>query len=517
MSTEPNRPSLGVRIGWVFLALAVSLPAIHHFGRLGFHHEDLSIPFDGGYRIVLGQLPFVDFQAPIGPVLFLQQALFFALFGVGLSAFLTHAAVLNAAASYTSWRLLHPLLGAGPAVLGGMVTLAWFYLPPSAPYIDTTAFFWLLIALAAVASSRRALDDSRMGLLTGAAGLAAGLAFLTKQNIGGLGIAGLALLLFLHGRRRWQPALLLLAASTPLVLLTAWASATGAWEAYMDSFWRVPLESGRLKYILPFALRAVVKLLRPEMVNSSFAELLGPALRETMVYGLCAVLALRWWRERGEERRFLLAMTTMLLLVQQWSFNTSNNDEPLYWPFLGVLVALGVHLLGLGRRPAVLALTGLIAAGAGIGLAAGRSIHAVKPAALTHTLEEGPFAGLRLHEVEGQALDSLLRFAEAEIPERSRLLILGHATFLYAATGHEPPQPLLWFRAGVSYSEQDPSTVDDSLVRLLERRGIDWVVLDIVGREELLVDFPGVARYLEQRFQPAASPGAGFEILKRRF
>ena len=271
MSTEPDRPSLGVRVGWVLLALAVSLPAIHHFGRLGFHHEDLSIPFDGGYRIVLGQLPFVDFQAPIGPVLFLQQALFFALFGVGLSAFLTHAAVLNAAASYTAWRLLHPL-GEGTAVLGGVVTLAWFYLPPSAPYIDTTAFFWLLIALAAVASSRRALEDSYTGLLTGAAGLAAGLAFLTKQNIGGLGIAGLALLLFLHGRRRWQSPLFLLAASTPLVLLTAWASTTGAWEAYMDSFWRVPLESGRLKYILPFALRGVVKLLRPHEV----AVELGP-------------------------------------------------------------------------------------------------------------------------------------------------------------------------------------------------------------------------------------------------
>lgn len=507
---SPSAPSPVQQLGVFAAALLFSLPTVHHFGRLGFHLEDLSIPFDGGYRVLLGQLPFVEFVAPIGPVLFLQQALFFALFGVSLAAFLTHAAVLNAIAGWAVWRMLQPH-GAGVAVAGSAVTLAWFYLPPAAPYIDTTAFFWLLMALLALTLARE--RDLLLPIVL--AGVAAGLAFLTKQNIGGLGIAGIGLLLLLHDRRKFKPVLFGLGALLPLALLSVFAMATGGWANYVEYFWQVPLESGRLKYILPWAFRMVIKAVRPEMVNSEYAAMVGPALREVVVYAVAAVLAWRWLRERDLERRFTLALAAMLLLIQQWSFNTSNNDEPLYWPFAGLLLALLWNLFAARVVPAGLALVALLATAGGLWITGSRTIHSVRPASLTFEVEHPRLEGLRFHPQEGADLAALLRFADQQIPPGQGLFVFGYSTYLYGVTGHEPPQPLLWFRPGVSYSATHPETADDRIVQALVQRGVRWIVLDQAGAEELLDDFPGLRRYVEGRFREVEVEFGTYRVFRR--
>ena len=497
--------------GVILAVLVVSLGAIHTLGRQGFHFEDLSIAFDGGYRIWLGQDPFVDFVSPIGPVLFLQQALFFSLFGVGWSAYLTHAAVLNALAAGAVFRLLQRF-GTTVALLGTLSTVAWFYLPPAAPYIDTTAFFWVLIALWLLVEGRdqETKRADRLSLLAlalfTASGLAAGLAFLTKQNIGALGLAGLALLLFLHspGRlqesRRWLPAAFFgLAAATPLALLAAYTLAHGGWTSFLEYFWQVPLESGRLKYILPWSLRMVIKGVRPDMVQSEFAFLVGPAVRELMVYALTAFLALRWLRE--PDRRFDLAAVAFLLLVQQWSFNTSNNDEALYWPFAGLVLGwlLGLFPAKFPRKVQVMA-TVLLVLG-GLWISSSRIVHSLRPQALTFTVDHPRLEGLRLYDDQGRDLTTLLDFVERRIPTSESYFVLGYSTFLYGTTGHEPPQPLLWFRPGVSYSADHPEAADDRIVQALVRRRVRWIILDPIGSEELLSDFSGLGRWLESRFQ----------------
>jgi hypothetical protein len=57
---------------------------------------DQSVVFDGGYRVLAGQLPFRDFAAAAGAVPNVLQAGFFALLGTTWFAYCLHAAVLDA-------------------------------------------------------------------------------------------------------------------------------------------------------------------------------------------------------------------------------------------------------------------------------------------------------------------------------------------------------------------------------------------------------------------------------------
>ncbi len=513
-----NPGSATEHLAALVVCFVVSAWGLFQVGSLGFHFEDLSIPWDGGYRVYSGQLPFVDFFAPIGPVLFLQQALFFRLFGVGLVGFLAHAAFLNGVAGWVVWTLLRPW-GRAPAVAGGAITLAWFFLPPGAPYIDTTAFFWVLLALRCGITGRSvATGGWRLPL----AGACAGLAFLTKQNIGALGGAGLGLLLLLQARRL-RPVLAYSAGvALSLGAFFVYLRAVGGWESHLTYFWQVPLESGRLKYLLPWVARGVVKVLRPELVQSSFGELLGPAVRELGVYLTCFWLARRALLGREPARRRWLPLGAIfLLLLQQWSFNTSNNDEALYWPFLGLLLGLLAVELGVSdlpaRRSAALFLgLGLGALLWGWHLASSRVIHSLETDQLVTRLEHPRLRGLWLRSPEGEDLAAALEFLDERRAAGERFCVLGHPTLLHGAVGSPSPQPLLWFRAGVSYSATDPSATDDTLVAALQRARVRWIVLGPRAADEILVDFPGVVRYLEERYRPSEELTGAYRAFRRR-
>ncbi len=61
------------------------------FARMGFMPLDHSIVFDGGWRMLNGQVPWRDFVTPFGVVPSAMQAIFFALLGTTWFAFCLHA------------------------------------------------------------------------------------------------------------------------------------------------------------------------------------------------------------------------------------------------------------------------------------------------------------------------------------------------------------------------------------------------------------------------------------------
>jgi len=189
------------------LPFSISLLAaglIYFFGRTGFYYHDLSTVWDGAWRALNGQIPNVDFAAPHAFAAIYQQAILFRLLGVSFATYLLHAILLNTAALFLCWRILRPA-GFGIAFLGTFITSFWFFLPPGAAYIDTVAFFWCLVAVACVYWRGAPETVSRSGLLF--AGLATGMAILTKQNIGvaaAIGIGAIILLIPSEGRGlRW--------------------------------------------------------------------------------------------------------------------------------------------------------------------------------------------------------------------------------------------------------------------------------------------------------------------------
>ncbi|TGK10526.1 hypothetical protein EHO58_00665 [Leptospira selangorensis] len=119
-----------------------------YFALIGFQPLDGSIVFDGGWRILNGQIPFKDFSAPAGTTPSLIQAFFFSIFGVNWISYLIHSSLFNGllgAISYIWFRkeggnvLLSTLLS--------LLSVILFYPPVGFPFIETHSFFFSILAL----------------------------------------------------------------------------------------------------------------------------------------------------------------------------------------------------------------------------------------------------------------------------------------------------------------------------------------------------------------------------------
>ncbi len=147
VSIEPDRGTFAATIGLFALGVAANL----YFGRRGFLPLDQSIVFDGGWRVLSGQVPFRDFVAPGAITPSVMQAPFFALLGVTWFALVFHASVINGLACAATYAFLR-LCGATrfEATLFGALTAFFFYPPTGTPFTDQHAFFFTLLMLLAV-------------------------------------------------------------------------------------------------------------------------------------------------------------------------------------------------------------------------------------------------------------------------------------------------------------------------------------------------------------------------------
>jgi hypothetical protein len=194
---EPSAPRLLEALA-VLVLVAAQAAAVVVLGLRGVDAFDMSIIPDGGYRIYCGQVPYRDFHAPLGPVVFYLQAGFFTLWG-GYTwiAVVAHAAALGGLATALVYLILRlfsrPLTALTFAALTGLT----FSLPVSFPWPDHTAFLFVLVALGAFSlAAQRDASLTRRGslLLTAVAGLAVTGALFSKHSIGGIAAIAVGLL-----------------------------------------------------------------------------------------------------------------------------------------------------------------------------------------------------------------------------------------------------------------------------------------------------------------------------------
>lgn len=177
-----------------------------YYGRIGFMPLDQSIVFDGGYRILSGQVPYRDFYLPAGLVPSLLQALVFSLLGMSWFSYVLHAALANGLYAVVAFLLLR--------TLGAARWLAWpygalsaivFYPPIGVPYLEHHAFLFCLGALLAASACDRA---GRRGAFLAAASATVllGLAFLAKQSPTLLFVPVIVAVALWQARRNWRAA-----------------------------------------------------------------------------------------------------------------------------------------------------------------------------------------------------------------------------------------------------------------------------------------------------------------------
>jgi len=154
-----------------------------HYGRMGYLPLDQSIVFDGGYRLLSGQLPYRDFMTPAAVVPAALQAGFFRVLGVSWFSYVLHAAVANGLFAALAFALLRQCgLRRAWAAWWAALSALTFYPPIGVPYAEHHAFLFGLAALAAGNAARRTRGDAGALLWSALAAILVAAAFFSKSN-----------------------------------------------------------------------------------------------------------------------------------------------------------------------------------------------------------------------------------------------------------------------------------------------------------------------------------------------
>lgn len=489
---------------------------------------DHSIVFDGGWRVLCGQLPFRDYVAPNGFPVHALQALFFALFGVSWLAYCLHAAIVNGLFVLCVDRILRlqglrARLALPYAAASGLVLAP----PLGVPYMDTHAFFFSGVAIwLALEGRRREPQGRRAAWAWAAAAVALGLAGLSKQIPSAFALPVVV-------------AIALAGGSGPLARRAAWMAAGGGGLvgvlAAAGFAWDVdPVLLGSYFFALP-AGEAPRRL-------ADAADGLGTLARDWLALGwgcLASVqiaFALCLARARRDPTALGPAALAQGLLLVCLAFAVLTlNQVELALPYLFVATGLAhASLLRLAEsdRLAPGRARALRALGAAVLIAAGadawrfhervnlpRTANDIRwdPAVAADAAPALPpaLAFLRWQvppvvPYDARDLGSLVDFLAAQ-PQG--FLLIGDASILYGLTGHRSAAPALWLHPGLSLPRPgtaDMAAYEDWLLERIEASGVRYLVLE--GRHTwnhvTLDDFPRLSERVRRKKTPRRRFGA---------
>ncbi len=502
---------------WLELARRVALFAAGtaiglHFAPQGFLPVDQSICFDGGWRILCGQVPLRDYAAPNGLPVHALQAVFFALLGVNWFAYCLHAALANGAATLLVDRLLG-LLGLERrwSSVYALCTAFAFTPPFGVPSMETHAFLFSLAALyAAFVAVRGASERAQLAgaLLVGPL---LALAFLSKQ-IPSVFFLPAALFVGLSAPRARARTLLRMLAGFAGVagVLLILAGALGVdWKLVQLHVFDLPADEGakRLAFLPTLA-----------SLGARFAEtrvelgLLTPAV--ALVGSLLVLLSMPLWRLRprttdaprvpltahGSASVSLFLLFTCLMFIA-WTSNQKAIGVPLVFAGVGCFAA-ACHVASLAlaerghhrsaRVPALL--LPFLAVASSYDAA-----HFTRKFVVTRAVNDVAFDS-ELAERSRAELPPALAYLRWSVPKlvtytpanlaalvaylREReggLLLLGDCSPLYGLSEKPSTFPALWFHPALTF----PSTVDprfaefeSRLLENVERDDVRTLVLE---------------------------------------
>jgi len=434
---------------------ALGFAASYHYGTRGLMPLDQSIVFDGGWRLLSGQVPFRDFGTPSGLVPIALQALAFAAFGVSWATYVGHAAVVNAlfgAATYALLRIHE--VDRALALLGALGSTWLLYPPIGTPYAEPHAFAFVLGGCLAGSLAARARDARMQRAWACAAGAFAALAAATKLNVAAAGAMPVlcALALGSPGARS-RIALAAAGALATLALALGALFAAGA-DARMFALYALEL---------PFSAGA------PRLAGLAFARVFDAKLIAPMV----TLVAIAGALACGPRARTpALALAAALFASSALFLATVVNQ-----PEIGVaplFAALVLAASALARALPARARAAVLGAAALVLLFDGQRFRrdVVEPrSALDMRFDEAtavhPSApGLEAlwhHETRrptasARDIDAVLEFLRREPGD---FVLIGDHSMLYGLSGRPSLTPSLWFHAGLAHPGPDhPARAD---------------------------------------------------------
>ncbi len=179
----------------IFLATAtLTLSCLGVFSTPFF--RDYVIVFEGGYRVLHGQMPYRDFFIPTGPIIFYMQAFFECLFGVNLWASAMHAGGVAAILICNFYLVTVKKLGSFVSSVMSLLLYFSFTGYITYPWYNTTAyFFFLLNVLFLIPLLDKEKLEAKVYLISAVLCV---MTFFSKQDVGVLHFAGLFAFFSIH-------------------------------------------------------------------------------------------------------------------------------------------------------------------------------------------------------------------------------------------------------------------------------------------------------------------------------
>ncbi len=514
------------------VAAAFGLLLSLHYGRIGYMPLDQSIVFDGGWRVLGGQLPFRDFSTPSGVTPIVLQALFFKWLGVDWFSYCLHAAVVNGLFCAVVYGILRALGGGCMlSFLYGLLSGAVFYPPMGVPYMDQHAFFFGTVAvLLAVASARLRSPWLQTSSLVALPPMLV-LAYLSKQIPALFFLPVLVLPLWPWPGRRGKAVLVLTSSAVTALAAVAMAAVLLGVESrqFLESFVLLPGTAGgdRLRSLasassLPLAMLTVSRSW--SLLGIAFIHLLALAVaihllrRDSSPEKTASVLRLIL------AEHLLLTCTLFAILTK----NEAENSIPYVFLALGLVqVSAGKALSRWPRLAAALAATLAITATTDayrFNTRVNRTrlvlgLEDTLPPAVAPALPPGlSFMRWRDPSFGGysaQDLTDLLAFLR-EAP--GNFLLVGDASILYGLAGRPSVSPVLWFHPRLTLPGRNTggfAAFERRLIESLRRHDVRYVVVEMNGTfmGTRPAYFPALVDYIQARIKGRRSFGT-FDLIE---
>ena len=166
-----------------------------HYGNRGAFPMDSFHFFDSGYRVLNGDLPFIDYWLVKGPLLDYMQAAFFYIFGVNWQSYVLHASLINAVITISTFFVLKNFkLKTTYCFLYSLLIAILAYPSSGTPFVDHHSAFFSLLGIYSLLLAINSQKKIYWILIP----VFLGLAFLSKQVPAAYVILFVGFILFLY-------------------------------------------------------------------------------------------------------------------------------------------------------------------------------------------------------------------------------------------------------------------------------------------------------------------------------
>ncbi len=524
-------------------------------GQRGLDAPAQSIVFDGGYRVLSGQVAYKDFATPYGLPAFFIQAVSFYWFEVNWTAYLVCAGALNVVGVVCAMmiaRMVFPSLRA-PSYAAGLLTGVWLFPPFGTPGIDQVAVTFVLLSatLLMLSESSKKSHPKASGRFVVLAGILAVFALLSRPHIGlfgfplHVGVIAVARVPDWRGIGRG-----ILSYAIGLALCSGAFLGWLALRSEFSLFFRF--------FPQGFACGGLARSGGTMDLLGDFVLGSGPAIN---VYAgragmVASLLMLIWYlcnfkRVEKSWRGAFWASALCIFCVLYQNLLIMHSPEGVWglMGFSGLIAALGcglsyrlltdviftlpffrsaVFLKHTGKVSLVVAVTlfaaVLVLFGAGMRVAFDRRLHAgVSGSYIEDEMEIEGLERLRWASPtswNGQEVfpDNLTHLVEWLREHEGNFFVYKNSTFLYGLLGVPSPQPVLWFAEGLDDNEDLRSELDVKIVAGLTENNVKFIVIDSAAEGDALLElagYPLTKTFIEKWYVNEDQFGI-YQIFKRR-